>query len=89
MRVPQTNDAAGAVGRLMGAIRVKRIRVSRDVAAPPSPNPSAENKAIPPTAKTTSGRVIVGVDIGHKNVNLVKAAKSHGRWEIPDWRSIP
>nr|MDA8387909.1 pilus assembly protein PilM [Nitrospiraceae bacterium] len=42
-----------------------------------------------PTAKTTSGRVIVGVDIGHKNVNLVKAAKSHGRWEIPDWRSIP
>ena len=47
------------------------------------------SKLIRSKTKTISRSVTVGIDIGYKNINLVKAEKSGYKWKILEYKSIP
>jgi Tfp pilus assembly PilM family ATPase len=59
--------------------------------APPTVRPTVikASKLIGSKTKTISHAVTVGIDIGYKNINLVKAEKSANKWKILECASIP
>ncbi|MDA8085209.1 MAG: pilus assembly protein PilM [Nitrospiraceae bacterium] len=88
MGAPVTaNETKPSEGSLDG-IRVKTNRVDRNEAGQPASfQPAGPKKQT--REKMSSGSVMVGIDIGHKSVNLAKVARSHNKWELLDYKSIP
>ncbi len=83
-------DEATSTERLLNVIRGKSGGTG--IQHPPQPGRSTVIKAgklIRSKTKTISHSVTVGVDIGYKSINLVKAERSAHKWKIVECKSIP
>ena len=83
-------DTITSTERLLDVIRGKNDGIEIEQAPPPGrPTVIEASKLIRSKTKTKSNLVTVGIDIGYKNLNLVKAAGSANKWKIVEYESIP
>jgi len=83
-------DPATSTERLLDVIRGKSDATAIQQAPRPGrPAAVKATKSMPSKTTATSNAVTVGLDIGDKNINLVKAARSGHKWNILEYKSIP
>ncbi|HXW69515.1 MAG TPA: hypothetical protein VEJ88_07875, partial [Dissulfurispiraceae bacterium] len=83
-------DPATSTERLLDVIRGKSdVTEIQQTPRPGRPEAVKTSKAMPSKITPISNAVTVGLDIGDKNINLVKAARSGHKWNILEYKSIP
>ncbi len=83
-------DPITSTERLLDVIRGKIDGTGiRQAPRPGRPTIIKASKLIRSKTKTNAQSVTVGIDIGYKNLNLVKTARSAHKWKLLDFRSIP
>jgi len=83
-------DPITSTERLLDVIRGKSDGTGIQQAPQPErPIVIKASKSVRPKTKTNSQSITVGIDIGFKNLNLVKAAGSAHKWKILEYKSTP